>query len=151
MGEAVILAFYSMQWFFFEETPAKFGIPNSSQSPDIGQNSDVSISNLWISGQLLINENCRNSGNNTNIQMKLRPITKLDKRNTATLKKVNYDDLSTNCDFFVIFLIYDQLGVNQKPDSGLMPRNTYIFKNNNLLAYKIWKQSQKNSLTYLSY
>ena len=56
--------------------------------------------------------------------MKLRPITKLDKRNTATLKKVNYDDLSTNCDFFIIFLIYDQLGVNQKPDSGLMPRNT---------------------------
>ena len=69
--------------------------------------------------------------------MKLTPITKLDKRNTATLKKVNYDDLSTNCDFFVIFLIYDQLGVNQKPDSGLVPRNTYIFKNNNLLAYKI--------------
>ena len=61
--------------------------------------------------------------------MKLRPITKLDKRNTATLKKVNYDDLSTNCDFFVIFLIYDQLGSNQKPDSGLMLRN--------LLAYKI--------------
>ena len=69
--------------------------------------------------------------------MKLRPITRLDKRNMATLKKVNYDNLSTNCNFFVIFLIYDQLGVNQKSDSALMPRNTYIFKNNNLLAYKI--------------
>ena len=136
-GEAVMLAFYSIQWFFIRQTPAKFGIPNSPQSPDIGQNSDVSISNLRISGQLLINENCHNSGNNSNIQMKLRPITKLDKRNTATLKKVNYDDLSTNCDFFVIFLIYDQLGSNQKPDSGLMLRNTYIFINNNLLAYKI--------------
>ena len=118
MGEAVMLAFYSIQWFFIRETPAKFGIPNSPQSPDIGQNSDVRISNLPISGQLLINENCHNSGNNSNIQMKL------DKRNTATLKKFNYDDLSTNCDFFVIFLIYDQLGSNQKPGSGLMLRNT---------------------------
>ena len=33
---------------------AKFGIFNSSESPDIGQNSDVGISDFWISGQFLI-------------------------------------------------------------------------------------------------
>ena len=40
---------------------AKFGIPNLSQSPDIGENSDGSISNFWISGQFLTNKNCYNS------------------------------------------------------------------------------------------
>ena len=120
MGEAVILAFYSMQWLFFEETPAKFGIPNSSQSPDIGQNSDVSISNLRISGQSLINENCHNSGNNSNIQMKLRPITKLDKRNTTTLKKklsmTTYQQIVTFLSFFQFMTNLKQTG-SQIPDS----------------------------------
>ena len=38
---------------------AEFGIPNSPQSPDIGQNSDGGISDFWISGQFFIKENCQ--------------------------------------------------------------------------------------------
>ena len=33
---------------------AKPGIPNSPQSPYIGQNPDMGISNFWISGQFII-------------------------------------------------------------------------------------------------
>ena len=36
---------------------ANFGIPDSPQCPDIGQNSDGGISNFRISGQSLIKEN----------------------------------------------------------------------------------------------
>ena len=38
-----------------------FGIPNLPQYPDIGQNSDVDVSDLQISGQSLSNKNCHNS------------------------------------------------------------------------------------------
>ena len=37
--------------------------------------------------------------------MKLGPVTKLDKRNTATLKKFDDDIMSGNCDVSVFFLI----------------------------------------------
>ena len=66
---------------------AKFGIRNSSQSLEIGQNSDGGISDFWISGQSLIKENCHNSRTSDDIDMKLGPVTKLDKRNKTTLKK----------------------------------------------------------------
>ena len=35
---------------------------NLTQSTVIGQNSDIGISDIWISGQLLINKNRHNSG-----------------------------------------------------------------------------------------
>ena len=63
-------------------------ITNSSQSPDIGQNSDRGISDLRISGQSLIKENCHNSRTSDDIDMKLGPITELDKRNEVTSKKL---------------------------------------------------------------
>ena len=63
-------------------------ITNSSQSPDIGQNSDGGISDLRISGQSLIKENCHNSRTSDDIDMKLGPITELDKRNEVTSKKL---------------------------------------------------------------
>ena len=40
---------------------AKFGIRNSSQSLEIGQNSDGGISDFWISGQSHIKVNYQNS------------------------------------------------------------------------------------------
>ena len=58
---------------------AKYGITNSTKSIDIGQNSDGSISDFWISGHALINENCHNSRTSNDIDMKLEPVTKLDK------------------------------------------------------------------------
>ena len=50
------------------------------QSPDIGQNSDGCISNFQISGQTFIEENCDNSRTNNDIDVKLGPVTKLEKK-----------------------------------------------------------------------
>ena len=41
--------------------------------------------------------------------MELGPVTKLDKRNTGTSKKVS-NAVSTNCDGIVVFTIFDQFG-----------------------------------------
>ena len=60
---------------------AKFGIPNSPQSPDIVQNSNGSISDFRVSGQSFAKENCYNSRASDDIRMKLGPVTKLDERN----------------------------------------------------------------------
>ena len=78
--KAVTLEFWNIR--------AKFGIHNSPQSPDIGQNSDVGISDFRDSGQSLIKENCHNSRTSTDIDMKLAPVTKLDKRNKTMSKKI---------------------------------------------------------------
>ena len=50
--------------------------------------------------------------------MKLGPVTKLDKRNKITSKKIDHDVMSANCDFTVIFPIYSQFGAIQRPDSA---------------------------------
>ena len=62
--------------------------------------------------------NCHNSRTSDNIDMKLRPIAKLDNRNKQ-LSKI-FDDyvISRNCDFIIISLIYGQFGAIQKPESG---------------------------------
>ena len=65
---------------------AKFGIAYTPQSPDTGQNLDEGISDFWISGQSLIKRNCPNSRTSDDIDMKLGPVTKLDKRNKITSK-----------------------------------------------------------------
>ena len=66
--------------------------------------------------------------------MKLGPVTKLDKRNTARSKKC--DEFSENCEVIVIFPIYSQFGAIRKLDSGRINYKTYIFNNSNLLSYK---------------
>ena len=63
---------------------AKFGIPASSQSLDIKQNSDGDISDFRNSGQFLVEGNCHNSRTRDDIDMKLGPVTKIDKRNKTT-------------------------------------------------------------------
>ena len=73
------------------------------QSPDIGKNSDVGISDFQISGQPLIKENCYNSTASDDIDKKLGPVTKLDKRKISTSKKFNVDLMSENYDVIVIF------------------------------------------------
>ena len=79
-----------------------FGIHNSSQSPDIGQNSDRGISDFGISGQSLITENCHNSRTSDDIDMKLGPVTKPDKRDKATSKKLTM----TSCQKIVTSLSF---------------------------------------------
>ena len=55
-----------------------------SHSPDIGQNLDEGISDFLISGESVIKENCCNSRTSNDVDLKLGPATKLDKRNKAT-------------------------------------------------------------------
>ena len=66
--------------------------------------------------------------------MKLGPVTKLDKRNTASSKK--FDEFSESCDVIISFLIYSQFGAIRKSDPGRINHKTYIFNNSNLLPYK---------------
>ena len=74
--------------------------------------------------------------------MKLGPVTKIDKRNKATLsKKFDDDAMSWNCDVIIIFPIYGQFGAIRKPDSRRIVCKTYIFIKSNLLPYKNWKQN----------
>ena len=96
---------------------AKFGIHNSSQFPDIGQNSDGGISDIRISGQSCIKENCHNSRTSDDIDMKLGPVTKLDKR-SKTSEKFDVDVMSENCDIIVISRCFGQFGAVWRLDSG---------------------------------
>ena len=114
MVKAIILAFFSIQYHFITNIHAKFGISNLPRSPDIGQNSDKDISDFWISGQFLINENCHNSRTSDDIDITLGPVTKLDKRNKTTSKEFDDDIISTDCDVIVIFPIYGQFETIRK-------------------------------------
>ena len=49
--------------------------------------------------------------------MKLGPVTKLDKRNKITSKKLDDDVMSSNRNVIVIFPDHGQFGAIQKPDS----------------------------------
>ena len=68
--------------------------------------------------------------------MKFGPVTKLDKKNKTTSKKIDDEVMSANWDVIVIFPIHGQFGAIRKPDSGLIACKTYIFIRNNLLSYK---------------
>ena len=59
---------------------------NSPQSSDIGQNLDrvFPVSGLLVKS--LINKNYHNSRTSNDADMKLEPVTKLDKRNKTTSK-----------------------------------------------------------------
>ena len=88
------------------------------QSPEIGQNSDGGISDFHISDQSLIKENCRNSRTGDDIDMKLGPVNKLEKRNKTTAKKFEFDVMSENCDVSVMFRIFGHFGAVRRPDYG---------------------------------
>ena len=64
------------------------------------------ISGFLVSGQFLIKENCHNSRTNDDIDMKLAPVTRVEKRNKTTSKKFDDDGMSRNCDIITIFSIY---------------------------------------------
>ena len=54
--------------------------------PDIGLNLEGGISDFQISSQSLIKKNCNNSRTSNDIDIKLGPVIKLNKKNTVTLK-----------------------------------------------------------------
>ena len=64
-----------------QEGLTKFGIPHLPKFPDIGQNSDKDISDFLNFRQSFIKKNCHNSRTNDDIDKKLGPVTKLNKRN----------------------------------------------------------------------
>ena len=129
------------------ETRAKFCIHNLPQSPDIGQNSDRGISDSWISGQSLMKENCHNSRTSDDIDMKLGPVTKFDKRNKSS-KKIDNDVMSENRAAVTIFRIFGQFGAVRRPDSRQRVCKNYVFSNTNLLSNKNQKQNRsKKPLT----
>ena len=87
---------------------SKCGIPYSPHSSDIGQNSDGGISDFFNPGQLLLKGNCHNSRTSDDIEMKFKPVTKLDKRTKKKSKRIDDGVMSENCDVIVIFPIHNQ-------------------------------------------
>ena len=71
-------------------------------------NPDGGISDFRISGQFLLKENCHNSRTSDDIEMKLGLVNKLDKASKATLKKIDVNVMSENCDVIAIFWIFGQ-------------------------------------------
>ena len=100
----------SFLYLTYNTTHIKFGIPYSSQSSYIEQNSDGVISDFRISGQSLIKRNCHNFRTNDDIDMKLGPVTKPYKTTKKTPKKIGDDVMSNNCDVLAIFPICSQFG-----------------------------------------
>ena len=72
-------------------------------SLDIGLNSDGGISSFYISGLYLIKGNCQKSSTSNDIDIKLVPVTKLDRRNKTRPKKFDDDVMPENCDVIAIF------------------------------------------------
>ena len=99
---------------FIWDILAKFGVPNLSQSPDIGQNSDGSISDFWVSVESFINKNCNNSRTSQYIDMKLGSVIKLTKGDTSASKKFHDYVMSVNCD--VRFMVNLQLSASRIPN-----------------------------------
>ena len=81
--------------------------------------------------------------------MKLRPVTKLDKRNKTPFKNIDDELMSENYDVIVIFRIYGQFGAIRKPDCGRIVF-TYIFINSNVYLTKT-ENKIKISLSQLSH
>ena len=79
-----------------------------------------------VSGQSLIKENCHKSKTSNDTDMELGPVTKLDKRNKTTSKRLDDDVMSTNYDIIVIFPILDQSRAIQKPHSRHIVCKMYI-------------------------
>ena len=64
-----------------------------------------------------VNKNGDNSKTSHHIDVKLGPVTKLDKGNTVTSKKINENVISTNCGviFFFLFMANLQASGNWIP------------------------------------
>ena len=111
----------------------------------LGKTQDGDISNFRNSGQSLIKENCH-SRTIDDIDIKLGPVIKLDKRNKATSKKFDDDVMPENYDVIVIIPIYGQFGAICKPDSGRIVCNTLFIVCITLLYLNYLIITQKTEL-----
>ena len=64
------------------------------------------MANFRISGQSPMKESCYNSSTSHDMGMKLGPVTKIDKRNKSTSKKLDDDVMLVTCEVIDIFPIY---------------------------------------------
>ena len=79
--------------------------------------SDEGISDFWISGQSLIKGNCHNSRTSNDIDMKLGPVTKIDKINKTTSKKLTM----VSCQQIVTSLFFFQFMANLEQSESQIP------------------------------
>ena len=76
------------------------------------------ISDFWISGQSVINENSHNSRTSShNIDLKLGPAAKLDKRNPTTSENLKM----ISCGQIVMLLSFFQFMANLEPPGNQIP------------------------------
>ena len=138
------MAFFGLQQHFIRNVCAKFGIPQSPQSPDIGKNSDQGISDFRISGQSLIKINCHISRTSDDIDMKLRQVTKLNTRNKATSKKM----MITSCQKIVTSLPLFQFTANLEQSTQSVKLTFSL-----IVTFYLTKTESRNkiSLTQLSH
>ena len=81
-------------------------MPNLPQPADIRQKVEGSIYDFQISAQSLMKESCHNFRTSDDINMKLEPETKLNKKNKTTSERFDDGPLSANCDVIIIFPIF---------------------------------------------
>ena len=120
------------------------------QFSDVRKNSDVGISDFQISGQSLIKENCHNSKTSDDIDMKVRPVTKFDKRN-KTISKMwtleSYRKIMTSLIFFLFLGNLEQPG-GRIPDTESAK---VMFSVIGIFFLTITQNRTKKSPTELSY
>ena len=68
----------------------------------------------------LINKDCYKSRTSNDIDIKLWPTSKIEKKNTMTSKKLENNIISTKYDVVVIFSIYGQYGAMLKTNSLIL-------------------------------
>ena len=79
--------------------------------------SDGGIPDFRISGQSLIKGNCHNSRTSDDIDMKVGPVTKLDKRNKTTSKML----MITSCRKIAMSLPFFQFTANLEQSGSRIP------------------------------
>ena len=86
MVETVNLLFSRITWLFIRDIHTKFGVPKSLHSPDIWYQTGIfPIPKILVKS--IINKSCHNYRANNDTNVKLGPLTKLDKKNTTMSKK----------------------------------------------------------------
>ena len=68
--------------------------------------------------------------------MRLGPVTKLEKKNKTTSRKLDVDVMSENHDVIVVFRLFVQFGAVRRPDSGHRVCKIYVLSNKNYFSYK---------------
>ena len=108
--------------------------------PYIGLNLDGGISDFQISSQSLIKKNCYNSRISNDIDIKLGPVIKLNKKNTVTLKKLTM----MSCQQIVMSLLFFQFMANLEQSGSRIPDAWSVKVAFSLTAIFYFKNSKQN-------